>query len=150
MVRYYPEKSIYKNIKYYKENINKINKYLVDSQKKLLIFSKKEIYEWQNNLGLIKIMFEDKNIENINLNKYNLLCDYSNINPINSVSYQLPIDYILKEYKLNKYKLKNNAQIEMYLQFEENGELDDVWFESKDNIGEHGLIDIVTLLDELN
>ena len=150
MVRYYPNKDIFKKIKLFKQNINKINKYLVDTNKKLIIFSSKGIFEWQNNLGLIKIMFEDKNTEYVNLQNYSLICDNSEVKKEQEITYQLPIDYILKEYKINKYKITNNAQIDLYLEFEENGDLSDLWFETKVNIGKHGLVDIVTLLDELN
>lgn len=152
MVRYYPTKELFKKIKFYKENINNINKYLTETIDKLTIFSSKGIYEWHNNLGLIKLMFEDKDIEEVSIEKYNLLCDLSEIkhNTNNNIYYQLPIDYILKKYKVNTYKLNNNAQIDLILEFEENGDLYDLWFETKVNIGEHGLIDIVTLLDELN
>lgn len=150
MVRYYPTKEVFLKLKSNNKKINGINNYLISSNKNLKIYSSKGIFQYENNLGLIKLLFEDKINEKIKIGKYELVCESSEIKKENYIIHQLPIDYILKEYKINIYKIKENAQIGLYLEFEENGELSDLWFETKINIGEHGLEDIVTLLEQLN
>lgn len=149
-MKYYPSKDIFLNIKKNKFKLQTLKKYLIDSNYKKFIFSKKGIYLFEDNLGLIRLNFEDRKLETLKLNNYKLLCDSSQVNRDNDIVHQLPIDYILKIYKINRYKLSNNSQIELYLEFDELDNLLDVWFETKENVGEHAISDIVTLLDEVN
>ena len=149
MVRYYILKDTFSNIKNNKTNIDKIKKYLVESVNTLKIYSNEGILNFVENKGMFDIKVIDNDINMIKIGKYKLICDSSEYNQENK-SYHLPIEHILIKNKINKYKLNNNAQIEMYLEFGNNNEVVDLWFETKVNIGIHGLYDIEALLDELN
>jgi hypothetical protein len=151
MVKYFISKQDFLNIKKKNNILYKIKKYLIDSSYKQIIFSKKGFFEYCENKGLIQSFFQDKfNNNYVKVGKYKLLCDDSKINYDFNSTHQLPIDHILVEYKINKYRLQHNSQIEMYLEFDENQYLTDIWFEANVNIGIHGLGDIEALLDELN
>lgn len=149
MVRYYILKDTFLNIKNNQTNIHKIKKYLVESVDITKIYSSEGILDFVESKGLFNIKIIDNDVNIIKVGKYKLICDYSEEKQDNK-SYHLPIKHIFIKNKINKYKLNDKAQIEMYLEFDNNNQIIDLWFETKVNIGIHGVYDIEALLDELN
>ena len=113
-----------------------------------------------NNTNIRKIHYVDKRKEEIILptnqfikskqNNKNIGILDKTLMTLNETYFQLPLDYVKVETNIIKFRLRNNALVELVFHIEENL-VKDIYFDLKETIQMHGVMeDVISFLSQLN
>ena len=95
-----------------------ISKYLVDENKKIIIYGNTGIFEIINN-NLYQLYPVDKSIKELTINNnLKMLIDTSYMKRNENPSYQIPYYHIIKNKTLNTYKLDIKSKVKLIIEME--------------------------------
>jgi hypothetical protein len=135
-----------------KLNINKINKYLVNSNIKNYILSKNGLYEITSN-KVLRLEINDAPIINYNINNSLPVIIDKSISKIEEEFFQIPIDHISDQVLSNEYVLRKGGLLNLIVDIDhkDNKHIRNFYFSALDNIDKKILDEEITsFLKELN
>ena len=126
-----------------------IEDYHVKTEDANYIYCENGIYEIMGK-NIYKIEPNDGDVNKFNINKVSFIADNSYYKR-NTIMFQIPLCHQYDTIKRDTYELYKKAKVSLILEYEKNGELRDLYFNTKETYDNHSVQeDILTFLSLLN